>query len=244
MCQQCDNESAVSDHQISKRNFLKTISVSGLAMAGLSTREVLAAVPKPDNVMTPEAAFARLMAGNERYATGASHPFDFQRDRAALVDGQNPYASIVSCADSRITPELCFDEQRGDLFVTRVAGNYVTADILPSLEFSAVVLGVPLIMVLGHQGCGAVVASIAATEKHQDFPGHIQTITTAIAPAVKATAKESGDRLANVTRKNVLLNVERLKHAAPLLSKLVAEKKLKIVGGVYNLSTGRVELLT
>ena len=219
-----------------------------LGLVGLPLRDAIAAdhymLPKPDNALTPDAALTRLMAGNERYVTGASTPFAFDRDRQALAGGQNPYAGIVGCADSRVTPELCFDEQRGDLFVTRVAGNYVTADILPSLEFAVLILGVPLIMVLGHQHCGAVDASIAATERHDDFPGHIQTITSAIAPAVRATRKEPGDRLANVTRKNVQLNVERLKHAGPIIAKLVAEQKLKLVGGVYNLSTGRVELVT
>lgn len=251
MCQLCDNasssEQVIAEHAVSKRNFLKTLSLSGLGLASLSLGNAMAAdqsmLPKPENAMTPEAAFKRLMAGNERYATGASTPFDFNRDRTALAGGQNPYASILSCADSRITPELCFDEQRGDLFVTRVAGNYLTTDILPSLEFAALVLGVPLIMVLGHQQCGAVNASIAATEQHQDFPGHIQTITTAIAPAVKATLKDSGDRLETVTRKNVLLNMERIKQSGPIISKMVAEKKVRVVGGVYNLTTGRVELL-
>src|SRR5450830_430128 len=247
MCQLCEVENSVSTHAKSKRNFLKTVSVSGLGLAGLTLKnsfaEDLPAPPKPENVLTPAAALERLLAGNKRYVSNASRLFDFMRDREALVGGQNPYASIVSCADARVVPELCFDEQRGDLFVPRVAGNYVTPDILSSLEYAALVLNVPLILVLGHQHCGAVVASVAAVENHEQFPGHIQTVTTALAPAVRATKKDTGDRIDNVIRKNVILNVERLKQAAPVISKLVAEKKVKIVGGVYNLETGKVELV-
>jgi len=249
MCQLCDMEVDLSETAKSKRHFLKTLSASGLGLglAGLSMQQALAAdspaVPKPDNVLTPDEALQRLIAGNDRYIRGASRTFDFMRDREALSDGQNPYASIVSCADSRVVPELCFDEQRGDLFVTRVAGNYVNPDILASLEFAALVLKVPLIFVLGHQHCGAVVAAIDAVEKKQQFPAHIQIVTTALAPAVRATQKQEGDRVNNVIRKNVILNIERLQHAAPSISKLVAEKKVKIVGGVYNLESGKVELV-
>ena len=248
MCQLCDVENAVSTHAKSKRNFLKTFSVSGLGLAGLALKDAfsadLPAPPKPENVLTPAAALERLLAGNKRYVSNGSRPFDFMRDREALVGGQNPYASIVSCADARVVPELCFDEQRGDLFVTRVAGNYASADIIPSLEYAALVLNVPLILVLGHQHCGAVKAAIDAVEKHQQFPGHIQTITTAIAPAVRATQKQTGNRYDNVIRENVILNVKRLKHTAPAISELVTKKKVKVVGGVYSLRTGRVELVT
>jgi len=247
MCQQCDVKNKLPDNAASKRDFLKTMSGAGLGLAGLSMSRAFAAdekpLPKPENVLTPDAALERLLAGNQRYASGNSQPFDFMQDRAALVGGQNPYAAIVSCADARVVPELCFDEKRGDLFVARVAGNYISPDILASLEYGALVLKTPLIMVLGHQNCGAVIAAISAVEKHQQYPGHIQTVTTAIAPAVRAARKEQGDKTDNVIRQNVKLNVERLEHAAPIIGKLVAEKKLRIVGGVYNLATGRVDML-
>src|SRR5690606_28019741 len=101
----------------------------------------------------------RLMEGNERYASGNATIRDFESTRSLLAKGQNPYASLLSCADSRVSPELCFDEARGDLFVTRVAGNYVTNDIVASLEYGAAVLNSPLIMVLGHTQCGAIGAA-------------------------------------------------------------------------------------
>ena len=244
---------AAQDHELeknaSKRRFLKNFSISalGIAAAGIAGTTAFATEkkvpPKLANVLTPDAALVRLLKGNQRYISGQSQPFDFSKDRAALAKGQNPYASILSCADARVVPEQCFDEQRGDLFVTRVAGNYVTSDLLASLEYGAAVLKVPLIMVLGHQHCGAVAAAISAVEKHQQFPGHIQTVTTAITPAVKAARHMAGNQSDNVIKQNVILNVEKLKSAAPILSKLVAEKKLRIVGGVYNLETGKVELV-
>ena len=95
--------------------------------------------PLPENVMTADAALERLMKGNERYVAGLSTPLNFAADRAALVTGQNPYATILSCSDSRVSPEFCFDEQRGDLFVARVAGNYLTTDFVATLEYAAVV---------------------------------------------------------------------------------------------------------
>src|SRR5699024_10117989 len=130
--------------------------------------------PLPENVMSADEALERLMAGNARYVAGQSTPLNFAEERAALVTGQNPYASILSCSDSRVSPEFCFDEQRGDLFVARVAGNYLTTDFVATLEYAAAVLDTPLIMVLGHQSCGAVRAAIDAVEKNKQFPGHIQ----------------------------------------------------------------------
>lgn len=243
----CDAPNQDLKANTSKRTFLKGISISALSLgvARLSGTEAFAAAEKPppkaENVLTPDAAFERLLKGNQRYISGKTRPFDFAKDRAALVGGQNPYASILSCSDARVVPEICFDEQRGDLFVARVAGNYVTSDLLASLEYGAAVLKVPLIMVLGHQHCGAVGAAIAAVEKHQQFPGHIQTVTTAIAPAVSAAASMKGNQSDNVIKQNVILNVARLKRAAPILGKLVTEKKIRIVGGVYNLETGKVD---
>lgn len=164
------------------------------------------------------------------------------RDGAAM---QNPYACILSCADSRVSPELCFDEERGDLFVNRVAGNYVTTDLLASLEYGVAVLNSPLIMVLGHTSCGAVGAAVSAVEDKAEFPGHIQTIVTAIVPSVRAAAAQAheGTLLQAATIENIKHNVEQLKSATPILSKAVQAGKVKVVGGLYHLDTGRVELV-
>ena len=162
---------------------------------------------------------------------------------AGLMAGQNPYACILSCADSRVSPEFCFDESRGDLFVNRLAGNYVSPDILASIEYGAAVLNAPVIMVLGHTECGAVKAAIKADKDNVDFPGHIQGITTALNPAVKAGEKDGGDLLGATTLANVKINVAMLKGSTPLLRKLVQEKKLIVVGGLYHLDTGKVDLV-
>lgn len=245
-----ERESRLPHQTQTRRSFLKLAMASsvGFGMTAavgkvMATSGVVTMPPQPENVLTPEAALERLMAGNERYISGRSTPLDFSRERAALVKGQNPYASILSCSDSRVGPEFCFDEQRGDLFVARVAGNYLTTDFVATLEFSAFVLHTPLIMVLGHESCGAVQAAIEASDKNQQFPGHIQAIASALAPAVRAVDKETKDRVDSVVRMNVIQNVEELKKQTPILSKLVAEKKLLVVGGVYSLRTGKVDLV-
>jgi carbonic anhydrase len=185
------------------------------------------------------------MAGNERYVSGNSQPVDFAKTRAALAGGQNPYASLVSCADSRIGPEYAFDEGRGDLFVTRVAGNFVNTDILASLEYGAAVLGSSLIMVLGHTSCGAIGATVKAVKENASFPGHINALTTALAPAVRALPANTkpDDLVLAATIENVKQNVQMLQQATPILSELVVQAKLKVVGGLYHLDTGKVELV-
>lgn len=248
MCEPCDKKKEEPGQDPSKRHFLKLAATSALALgiAGTAGRTSFAAnakaPPLPENIMTPDQALDRLMEGNERYASGRSTPLDFSEDRAALVSGQNPYACILSCSDSRVSPEFCFDEQRGDLFVARVAGNYLTTDFVATLEYAAAILRTPLIMVLGHESCGAVKAAIDALDKNQQFPGHIQTLASALLPAVRAAKNIPGDRYNNAVKMNVVRNVDKLKKQPPILSKLVSDKKLLVVGGVYSLKTGRVDL--
>lgn len=232
-------------HFNSRRAVFKTIGVSTL-FSVLSCQKLFAASdspPIPSNVITPDAALNRLMEGNKRYVAGKIGVRNFSKTREALTKGQNPYASILSCADSRVSPELCFDESRGDLFVNRIAGNYVSLDILASIEYGAAVLNTPLIMVLGHTDCGAIKSSIKADVDSVDFPGHIQTITTSLRDAVKAGQKGGGNLVVASTIENIKINVANLKQSTPLLRKLVEEKKLKVVGGLYHLDTGRVELV-
>lgn len=245
MCDICNEQTSTSK---SRRHFLK-LAATGIG-AGLMTSQSLPTLaadgppPKPENVMTPDEALARLMQGNARYAKGVETPDSFKTIQSALNSGQNPYACILGCADSRVSPELCFDENQGDLFVTRVAGNFVTTEILASLEYGTAVLNAPLIMVLGHTSCGAVGAAIKATQKNEIFPGHIQTLATAISPAVKEALKKDPKNLADyATRLNVRNNVIKLREATPLISARVSAGKLRVVGGLYDLKTGRVELI-
>ena len=233
-----------------RRSFLKLAMTSalgmGIAATGvkvMATSGTVTIPPQPENVLAPKAALDRLIAGNERYIAGQSTPLNFSLERAALVGSQNPYACILSCSDSRVGPEFCFDEQRGDLFVARVAGNYLTTDFVATLEYATFVLHTPLIMVLGHESCGAVQAAIEAADNNEQFPGHIQAIASALAPAVRTVDKKLENRIDNVVKINVIQNVQKLKKQTPILSKLVEEKKLLIVGGVYSLRTGKVDLV-
>jgi carbonic anhydrase len=202
------------------------------------------APPKPQNEVTPDEALKLLMQGNRRYVDGVTRRHDFKRERAALVKGQNPYAGILSCADSRIGPEFAFDSGRGDLFVCRVAGNFVNDDAIASFEYAVQVLKTPLLMVLGHESCGAVEAVIRTVRDGAVLPGHLPLLVNAIGPAVKAVADKPGDTLKNAIKQNVMLNVERLKTATPIIDKLVADKKVRVVGAVYDLANGRVQVLS
>ncbi len=252
MCLVCDPLSfgaatKTQSHSSSRRTLLGALGAMPLVGApSLSDAAHASAPPQPENVLNPDQALERLMAGNARYVSGKTTSIDFATTRQALAGGQNPYACLLSCADSRIGPEFCFDEGRGDLFVTRVAGNFVNTDILASLEYGTAVLGAPLIMVLGHTSCGAIGAAVQAYTENADFPGHIQALTTALAPAVRQAAKsDKGDALvAAATKDNVRLNVKMLTESNPIISDRVAKGKLKIVGGIYDLETGRVDLVS
>ncbi|MEO8205868.1 MAG: carbonic anhydrase [Chthoniobacterales bacterium] len=236
-----------NDLALSRRHFLKMgiVGTVGAAFAGvLGAQAASYTVPKPQNVLTPDEALIRLKKGNTRYVNGSMTNHDFAPERADLAGAQNPFAGILSCADSRVAPEFAFDTGRGDLFVVRVAGNFVDDAGLASFEFGVAVLGVPLIVVLGHQSCGAISSTINAVQEGTVFPGHIPTLVKAIKPAVVQAEKMQGDLLKNATRVNVALNVERLKSATPILKKATESGKLKVVGGVYNLETGKIDWLS
>lgn len=243
MCELCRD--SVNYAPVARRHVLK-FAVAAAAGLGLAPRVQAAspkAPPKPENVLSPDTALKRLMEGNVRYVEGVSRRHDFRHEREALSAGQNPFAAVLSCADSRIAPEFCFDTARGDVFVCRVAGNFASDDIVASFEYAVSVLNTPLIMVLGHDACGAVDATIKSVKDNTTLPGHLPALVDAIRPAVQAVQGEPGDMLADAIRRNVTLNVEKLKAAAPILKSFVDDKKIRIVGGVYKLKTGKVELV-
>jgi carbonic anhydrase len=248
MCWTCRAREVSAVKATSRRSFLRYVggAAAGLALVspafakgGKETKSS----PKPQNDIPPDAALARLMAGNARYIKGTSRRHDFKAEREALVGGQNPYAGILSCADSRIAPEYAFDSGRGDLFVCRVAGNFANDDTIASLEYAVTVLNAPLFMVLGHEACGAVDATIKSLKDNTTLPGHLPSLVSNLAPAVNAVKDKPGDLLANATRRNVIDNVAKLRAATPILSAAVEQGKLKIVGGVYRLGDGKVELI-
>jgi carbonic anhydrase len=246
MCHRCSDPTATHVTAVPRRSFL---TLAGAAMAGLAMSrdgfaEVPKAPPKQDNILSPEAALKRLMKGNERYVEGVSKRHDFKHEREALTKGQNPFAGILSCADSRIAPEYAFDTGRGDLFVCRVAGNFLNTDVVASFEYAVSVLHTPLLMVLGHRSCGAVDAAIKSIRDGTTLPGHLPALVEAIGPAVRDTLGKPGDALDNAIKQNVRLNVEALKAATPIIETFVSEKKVRVVGAVYNLEDGEVELLS
>ena len=243
MCSLCEDNGRV--HGPSRRGLFGSFAAlaTGLALGGPVLAAEHAPPPKPQNVLTPDAALARLMAGNARFVKGGRNCNDLSDDRAALTGGQNPYAAILTCADSRIALEFTFDSGLGDLFACRVAGNFANDDVIASLEYAVEHLATPLIMVMGHGGCGAVNATIESLKTGEAPPGHLVSLVDSIAPAVRAAQGKPGDLLANAIRENVVQTVAKLKAAGPILDETAAQGKVRIVGGVYNLADGRVDLV-
>lgn len=192
----------------------------------------------------PDAALKLLVDGNARYVANQPNERDFSANRANTAVGQAPFASILGCADSRVAPELAFDQRPGDLFVVRIAGNFVTNEGLGSLEFGSAVLGTKLIIVLGHSGCGAVKATVEALQKGNRLPGHIAGLATAMKPGIVPVVKTGGaDIIEQATIANVRYNVDRLQKASPILTGLIAKGQLRVIGGVYDLANGKVSLV-
>jgi carbonic anhydrase len=182
----------------------------------------------------------KLLDGNQRYvAAKLSHPDQTHARLEELAQGQHPFAVILSCSDSRVPPEIVFDQGLGDLFVIRVAGNIVDNDALGSIEYAVEHLGVKYIMVLGHERCGAV----DATVKGGHAPGHIASLVKAIAPAVNQVKHEPGDLLDNAVRANVAMVVKKLQSTPPILKEEYEKKELVIEGARYDLDDGSVTMV-
>ena len=234
------------NHGVTRRGTLR--AAAGIAVAAVidhaSAREDGAEQPKP-NPIGADAALARLMKGNARYAANKPAQRDFSAGRAERATSQYPVAAVLSCADSRVAPEFVFDQGPGDLFVVRLAGNFVNDYGLASLEYAVKFLGVPLVMVLGHSKCGALSAAIKVVEDNAELPGHLPGLVQSIKPAVEAAkAKSPRDLLTAAIAENVALNVKRLETAQPLLASFAQSKQMKVVGGVYDLANGKISLLS
>jgi carbonic anhydrase len=221
------------------RRMLLQGALATVALA--ATPRALRAVP---NSIPPSEALERLMAGNTRYLENKMHFKDFSAGRAARAVAQYPVAAILGCADARVAPEFIFDQDPGQLFVCRVAGNYMNVDILASLEYGVTVLGAPLVMVLGHSNCGAVKAVIQYEKDRKALPGHLQMLVDAVSPGVAEAIRQGPtDLLDHAIEANVRYNAERLRRAHPVIAKAVEEKRVEVVGAVYQLATGQVRLL-
>src|SRR5580658_612762 len=198
------------------------------------------AAPPEVKISDSDAALEELIAGNRRFTSGrtSSH----RRDLAILqqmMEKPEPFAAVLSCADSRVPVEVVFDQTIGQLFVTRVAGNIVTTEIVASLEYAAAVLGTHTILVMGHSRCGAVTAAIQAAVQGTAVPGQISALFPYIRPAVE----QAGPDVEATVRANVLIQVARLRESSPLLSALIKEGKLKVAAGYFDILSGAVTLL-
>jgi carbonic anhydrase len=207
-----------------------------LALAGALCPPIPASPKAP--TLSADAAVARLTAGNRRFASGApTHPSQSSARRVETAQGQHPFAVILTCADSRVSPEILFDQGIGDLFVVRNAGNLLDDHILGSIEYAVEHLHTPLVVVLGHTQCGAVSAAVAGGEA----PGHIKSILASLAPAVGLARKKPGDPVDNAVRIGAKLTAANLAQNEPILGELVKHGRIKVLAARYDLASGQVE---
>ncbi len=227
----------------SRRHLLKFSAGAvgtGVLTAGLGSKLAFPDKAVAQEDMTPDQALQGLMQGNQRFVNGKlENPRRNLARLAEVAKSQKPFAAILGCADSRVPSEIIFDQGFGDLFICRIAGNVATPEEIGSLEFGTLVLGAKVIVVMGHKRCGAVEATI----KGAQVPGQIASLLDAIRPAIKDSESQTGDRLENATKANVLYQIEQLKKS-PVLSELIQKDKLKVVGGYYDLDTGMVTMVS
>lgn len=241
----------MADNLFSRRNFLKIGGIGVFAAASLNVGSMLsvpeASAQESKRPQNADEALKALMEGNKRFVNSMKEgPGRSAERRRYVAAGQNPFAVILACADSRVAPEIVFDQGIGDLFVVRVAGNIVNPTnygIQGSLQYGVFALGAPLLMVLGHSRCGAVAGAISALQKGTEFPGSINDIVRTIKPAVEKAKGEKGDLLHNSIIANVQVGVDKLNNSDPVISDLVKKGKVKVVGANYDLKTGEVKLI-
>jgi carbonic anhydrase len=196
--------------------------------------------------VTADEAIERLKSGNEKYVSAPQVcEVDLSNQREQVVKAQTPWATILTCSDSRLLPDLIFGGVRlGELFIARNAGNIVDTDTMGTIEYGAEHIGIPLIVVLGHEGCGAVTAAGSVVEKHDKFPGSIGAMVSAIVPAAKAVYRKPGDFVDNTVRENAKRSAAKIATQSPIVSRLIHAKKVKVLAARYDLNSGSVEFLT
>ena len=241
---------------VGRRDLLKLAGVGGFGLAATAggsvvwgaqqavaqqnAKPVSPAQPTAE-VVSPDEALKRLLAGNKRFVQQKRQNPNQSLTRLQLIaKAQHPFTAMLSCSDSRVPSEIIFDQGFGDLFLVRLAGNVVTNEGIGSLEFATAVLGAPLIMVMGHERCGAVTAAV----KGEPLPGRIGTFVEDIKPALAKIKGSSGDLVDNAVIANVQYQVAMLKQTSTILTELMQSGKLKIVGGRYDLDSGEVTLVT
>jgi carbonic anhydrase len=230
---------------IRRRTFLKIGAIGTLGFAatdllGQKAAQAAELSKEASKLLTPDAALQKLLEGNQRFVQHRPlYPNQSATRLKEVAQAQHPFATILSCADSRVPPEILFDQGIGDVFDVRIAGNIATAAALGSIEYAVELLGSPLLMVLGHERCGAVTAAV----QHEALPGDIGAFVCAILPAVDRVKGQPGDVVDNAVSANVRYQMEQLMKS-PLLTARSQSGQLKIVGGRYDLDTGTVSLIT
>ena len=221
---------------LNRRQILQAIVASAAAGAAGATALALPRSAQAQANLTPDAALKELIAGNERFAanqlTSIQHDLEVLKNRTA--EKQEPFAAVLACADSRVPVELIFDQTIGHIFVTRLAGNLVTPEIIASLEYAVAVLGVEVILVLGHTNCGAVKAAMKA----DTVPGQI----SALYPSLRRAVEESGGDLGKAIEANSRIQAELLRTSSTVIRDADKAGKVKVTSGVYDLATGKVSL--
>lgn len=229
-----------------RRQFLKLGATGAFGLAVTTSSLLWSVQPvqadeiSPPQSLSPDEALQKLMEGNQRFVQHQSqHPDQSQKRLEEVAQAQHPFVTILSCADSRVPAEIVFDQGIGDIFDVRIAGNIATVEAVGSIEYAVVLLGTPLLMVLGHERCGAVTAAV----QNQVLQGDIGSFVKAIKPVVEKVKDKSGDVIDNAVVANVHYQIEKLKRSQ-LLTERLQSGKLKIVGGRYDLDTGSVAILT
>ena len=239
MCQSCIDQS--------RRKFL-TLSAAGVAAGALA----LSALPAPARAkgvlptsLDPDAALAKLKEGNANFMKSPELcATALDKRRSELVEGQAPWATILSCADSRVPPELVFGGLNlGELFICRNAGNIADTDVLGTIEYGAAVLGSPLVVVLGHSNCGAIKAACDVAKTSAVLPGFIAPMIDSIVPAAQAVMGKEGDFVANTIRASARMTAEKIGRQSEIVRNLVDEKKVKVVYAIYDLESGKVDFI-
>jgi carbonic anhydrase len=221
-----------------RRSWIATLALAVITLAGPAAAE-----PSHSPGVSGIPVHTQLLEGNNLFVSGRTLKHNFVSERMTLVEGQHPYAVILACADSRVAPEILFDESLGRLFVVRVAGNVVDPDVLGSIEYAAEHLHTHYLLVMGHDACGAVSATLAGGE----VPANVGALASHIAPAVEVAKHKGLDQAGTLdaaVRENVRLQMAEVQRQSRLLAELIHKKELAIEGAVYHLDSGRVEWLT
>jgi carbonic anhydrase len=228
----------------SRRSFVALAAASVAATGAFGTRRASAAGAATS--VTADEAIARLKAGNDKYITAPQVcAADLLKQREQVAKAQTPWAAILSCADSRVPPELLFGGLGvGELFVARNAGNMADTATMGTIEYGTEHLGVPLVVVLGHERCGAVAAACEVVEKHTKFPGSIGPMVDAIVPAAKGVYGKPGDFVENAVRESAKRTATKIATKSEIVSHLIKASKVKVLAARYDLDNGQVEFLT